>query len=55
MLAAVLNEDITYLPGGETYSITVAGAAGSITFDGAEDVEAWARNAWSANPSEAGA
>ena len=39
---------------GDRYALTITGEAGSITFDGADDAQAWARNAWSANPSEAG-
>ena len=49
-----LNPDVTYQIVGDRYTVTIAGNAGSITFDGSQDVQAWARNAWSANPSEAG-
>lgn len=53
-IADVIDDDVVYQPLGDGYSITVTGEGGSITFDGTGDVEAWARNAWSANPSEVG-
>lgn len=53
-LAHVLHEDVVYQVVGDTYSVTVNGDSGSLTFHGSEDVDTWARNAWSANPSEAG-
>ena len=53
-IADVLDEDVAYQVVGETYAVTISGEAGSITFDGAQDVESWARNAWSTNPTEGG-
>jgi hypothetical protein len=53
-IAPLLNEDVTYQVVGTSYSVTVSGDSGSLTFDGSTDVEAWARNAWSANPTEVG-
>ena len=48
----LLDEHVTYQLVGDRYAVTVRGRSGSITYDGAEEPQDWARNAWS-DPTEA--